>query len=81
MFKDQKNNIWHPVPSVAKRRNIKGLEKFLRNKKAGQFEKTLVPMSIEQFNLEIDQSMKDSDEGRIILIVFKAIAEKRFRKI
>ncbi|MEI6141808.1 MAG: hypothetical protein WCP85_21225 [Mariniphaga sp.] len=45
---------------------ISGLEKFLRNKKAEQFEQTLKPMSIEQFNLEIDQSMKDSDEGRII---------------
>ncbi len=45
---------------------ISGLENFLRNKKAEQFEKTLEPMSIEQFNLEIDQSMKDSDEGRII---------------
>ena len=45
---------------------ISGLEKFLRNKKAEQFEQTLEPMSIEQFNLEIDQSMKDSDEGRII---------------
>ena len=45
---------------------ISGLEKFLRNKKTEQFEQTLKPMSIEQFNLEIDQSMKDSDEGRII---------------
>ena len=43
-----------------------GLQKFLRNKKVEQFEQTLKPMSIEQFNLEIDQSMKDSDEGRII---------------
>ena len=45
---------------------ISGLENFLRNKKAEQFEQTLKPMSIEQYNLEIDQSMKDSDEGRII---------------
>ena len=45
---------------------INGLENFLRNKKVEQFEQTLEPMSIEQFNLEIDQSMKDSDKGRII---------------
>ena len=45
---------------------ISGLENFLRNKKVEQFEKTLEPMSIEQFNREIDQSMKDSDEDRVI---------------
>jgi len=45
---------------------ISGLENFLRNKKVEQFEQTLEPMSLEQFNREIDQSMKDSDEDRVI---------------
>jgi hypothetical protein len=45
---------------------ISGLENFLRNKKAEQFEKTLKPMSIDQFNREIDKSMKDSYEDRVI---------------
>ena len=66
MLEKQKNNISKGVPSVAKRRNISGLKKFLRYKKAWESEKTLEPMSIEQFNLEIDQSIKDSDEGRVI---------------
>ena len=44
---------------------ISGLEHLLRKKKAEEIDKLLTPMSIDQFNLEIDQSMKDSDEGRI----------------
>ena len=71
-----------------------GLEKFLMNKIAEQFGKTLEPMSMEQFNREIDQSMKDSDEGRIIsardlkekYIIFywlflKLLKKERYRKI
>ena len=45
---------------------ISGLEKFHMNKIVEQFGKTLEPMIMEQFNREIDQSMKDSNEGRII---------------
>jgi hypothetical protein len=45
---------------------ISGLEKFLRKEKREYFEKQLTPMSIDQFHHEIDQSMKDSEEGRII---------------
>jgi hypothetical protein len=44
---------------------ISGLEKFLREKKKDLFEKKLTPMSIEQFNLEIDQAMIDSEEEKI----------------
>ena len=44
---------------------ISGLEHLLREKKAEEIDKLLAPMSIDQFNLEINQSMKDSDEGRI----------------
>ena len=43
---------------------VSGLESLLRKKKAEEVDKLLTPMSIEQFNSEIDQSMKDSDEGR-----------------
>jgi len=45
---------------------ISGLEHLLRVKKSELYEKTIVPMSMEQFNSEIDQAMKDSEEGRII---------------
>ena len=45
---------------------ISGLEHLLRMKKCELYEKTIVPMSREQFNSEIDQAMKDSEEGRII---------------
>jgi len=44
---------------------ISGLENLLKRKKSELFEKKLTPMSIEQFNLEIDQSMSDSENGRI----------------
>lgn len=44
---------------------ISGLEHLLREKKAEQIDKTLTPMSIDQFNFEIDQSMKDSVDGRL----------------
>ena len=43
-----------------------GLEKLLRKKKKDLFEKKLTPMSVEQFNREIDQAMDDSENGRII---------------
>ncbi|MDO9257669.1 MAG: hypothetical protein Q7U54_19285 [Bacteroidales bacterium] len=44
-----------------------GLEKLLRKKKKDLFEKKLTPMSVEQFNEEIDQAMDDSENGRVIL--------------
>lgn len=44
---------------------ISGLEHLLREKKAEQIDKSLSPMSIDQFNNEIDQSMKDSAEGKL----------------
>jgi len=44
---------------------ISGLEHLLREKKAEQIDKSLIPMSIDQFNFEIDQSMKDSVDGRL----------------
>ena len=44
---------------------ISGLEHLLREKKAMQIDKSLTPMSIDQFNSEIDQSMKDSVDGRL----------------
>jgi len=45
---------------------ISGLEKLLRKKKMDLFEKKLTPMSVEQFNKEIDQAMDDSENGRVI---------------
>jgi len=44
---------------------ISGLEDLLRNKRIELYESKLSPMSIEQFNSEIDQAMKDSEEGRL----------------
>ena len=45
---------------------ICGLENLLRKKKIELLEKKLTPKSIEQFNYEIDQSMSDSENGRVI---------------
>ena len=44
---------------------VSGLEDFLRKKKIELFEENLTPMSIEQFNQEIDQSLMDSKEDRV----------------
>jgi len=44
---------------------VSGLEDFLRKKKVELFEENLTPMSIEQFNKEIDQSLMDSNEDRV----------------
>ncbi len=45
---------------------ISGLEKLLRKRKAELIEKNLKPMSMEQYNDEIDQAMEDSKNGRMI---------------
>jgi hypothetical protein len=45
---------------------ISDLEKILLKTKADVYENNLKPMSIEQFNSEIDQSMEDSKNGRLI---------------
>jgi replication fork clamp-binding protein CrfC len=44
---------------------ISGLEKLLRAKKIEQFEKNISPMSLEQYCLEIDQAMQDSNDEKI----------------
>jgi len=44
---------------------ISGLENLLKKKKSELFEKKLKPMSMEQFNSEIDQALSDSENGRI----------------
>ena len=45
---------------------IGGLENLLRKKKIELLEKKLSPMSIEQFNHEIDQSLSDSENERVV---------------
>ncbi|MBA0883656.1 hypothetical protein [Flavobacterium undicola] len=45
---------------------IVGLEKLLHKRKAELLEKEMKPMSMEQFNNEIDQSIEDSKNGRVI---------------
>ena len=45
---------------------IIGLEKTLKKWKSKQYEKELKPMSLEQFNKEIDQAMTDSREDNVV---------------
>lgn len=45
---------------------IEGLEKILLKWKAELYEKNLKPMSIEQFNSDIDKSLEDSKNDRVI---------------
>ncbi|MCF6213515.1 MAG: hypothetical protein L3J45_05770 [Flavobacteriaceae bacterium] len=45
---------------------VTGLENFLRNRKIELVEKEFKPMSLNQFNKEIDQALDDSKNDRII---------------
>lgn len=45
---------------------ISGLEKMLKKRKAELYEENLKPMSIEQFNADIDRSLEDSANDRVI---------------
>lgn len=45
---------------------ISVLENLLRKRKAELFEKNCKPMTMEQYNAEIDQAMEDSKNGRMI---------------
>lgn len=44
---------------------VSGLEKFLRSRKADLIEKNLNPMSMNQYNQEIDQALEDSKNHKI----------------
>lgn len=45
---------------------ISALENFLYKNKSEIFEQNLNPMSLEQFNREIDQALEDEKNNRII---------------
>lgn len=45
---------------------ISGFEKMLKKRKAELYEQNLKPMSMEQFNADIDQSLEDSTNDRVI---------------
>ena len=44
---------------------ISGLEKLSREQKAAFFKKNQQPMTIEEFNLEIDQTLEDSKNDKV----------------
>ena len=45
---------------------ISGLENFLRKRKAELVEENMKPMTMDQYNDEIDRAMEDSMNGRMI---------------
>ena len=45
---------------------VSELEKLLQKRKTELIENSLKPMSMEQFNAEIDHAMDDSKNGRMI---------------
>jgi len=45
---------------------VSGLEKFLRQRKAELIDEDFKPMTMEQYDAEIDQAMEDSKNGRMI---------------
>jgi len=44
---------------------VSGLENLLRKKKTELLEENMKPMSLQQFNKEIDQALEDSEKGRL----------------
>lgn len=54
---------------------VSGLEDLLRKKKAELYQQRLTPMSLDQFEDEINQALLDSEENRIIS------AEELLRKV
>lgn len=45
---------------------ISGLEKMLKQRRSELYEKSLKPMSKEKFNEDIDQSLNDSENERVM---------------
>jgi len=45
---------------------VTGLEKLLHKRKAELIDNDMKPMSLEKFNADIDQSIADSENGRLI---------------
>lgn len=45
---------------------VSGLEKLLRKRKAELIEKNFKPMTLEQYNAEIDQAMEDSKNRQMV---------------
>ncbi|RRO26141.1 hypothetical protein [Flavobacteriaceae bacterium 14752] len=45
---------------------VSGLEKFMHQRKAELIDEDIKPMTMEQYNAEIDQAMEDSKNGRMI---------------
>ncbi len=45
---------------------ISGLEKMLKKRKAELYDENLKPMSMEQLNADIDQSLEDSANDRVV---------------
>lgn len=45
---------------------ISGLEKLLRKRKTELIEKSFEPMTMEQYDAEIDRAMEDSKNGKMI---------------
>lgn len=47
---------------------ISALEKFIHKNKSEIFEQNLNPMSLEQFNIEIDKALEDEKNNRVISV-------------
>jgi hypothetical protein len=45
---------------------ISGLERLLKKYKSELYESNLEPMSLEQFNREIDEALKGSENDRVV---------------
>ena len=65
-FRSYKNIICTRVFKITKQEIVSGLEKLLRRRKMELIEQNFKPMTMEQYNAEIDQALEDSKNGRMI---------------
>jgi len=65
-LKARKINFVQEFLRIENEKIINALEKVLRKSKSELFEHNLAPMSIEQFNAEIDKALDDSENERMI---------------
>ncbi|OFX23093.1 MAG: hypothetical protein A2033_00055 [Bacteroidetes bacterium GWA2_31_9] len=62
----KKINLIHEFLRINNEGLINKLDKFLHIEKKKIYEKDLKPMTIEKFNLMIDQAEDDIDNGRVV---------------
>lgn len=54
--------------NIENEQTIQEIEEFLHNKKMESYESSLKPMTMHQYKAEIEMSIKDEENGRLIKV-------------